>query len=87
MKLKANLYQLRHYELVDLLSEEIEKNAQLEADNRQLLAALEAGCEYHHLPLIPEGSPDAWAHMVANKTIRCRLSKQARQALAKKDGE
>ena len=54
----------------------------LEADNEQLRAALEAGCEYHHLPLIPEGSPDAWAHMVANKTIRCRLSKQARQALA-----
>lgn len=54
-------------------------NADLKDVNKQLVEALEAGCESHHLPLI-----NGWAHKTERhgKVIRCRLSKQAREALA-----
>ena len=50
---------------------------QLKQQVTALVAALEEDCEYHHLELI-----NGWAHNLSGKTIRCRLSEKAKQALA-----
>ncbi len=51
---------------------------ELEQQNADLVAALEDSCAWHHTPLI-----NGWVHKTElGKTIKCRLSQKARQALA-----
>ena len=59
------------------------KIEELEQQNAELLEALKANCEWHHIPLV-----NGWSHKTElGKVIRCRLSKQAREAIAKAEGD
>ena len=84
-KLWAELAECRkeYSVIVSDLMEAAEKAGRMERQRDGLAEILIANCEYHHLPLI-----NGWCHQLEldSKTIRCRLSEEARFAIQKMRG-